>query len=232
MAVPVTKALSPNLTQDWEPQPYAYITSELEELIRIFHPFTQIVICQRDTSNIVDRYIQQGLENNLFGNGFLTVIRSEEGLAPDFLPPLPGREAMVEDVRFLAELYSDLMGCNEIALRLEVLDKAMCPRFHVDRTGIRLVCTYHGQGTEWINDERVDRDKPELNSLGFADSAPSLLDERTRVEATAPFDITLLKGSLWQGNPQRGALHRSPAVAAGQSRVLLVMDAVWGSNPG
>ncbi len=232
MAAPVTKAPSPNLTQDWEPQPYAYITSELEELIRIFHPFIQIVICQRDTDNVVDRYIQQGLENNLFRNGFLTVIHSDEGLAPDFLPPLPGREAMVEDVRFIAELYSDLMGCNEIALRLEVLDKAMCPRFHVDRTGIRLVCTYHGQGTEWINDEWVDRDKLELSSLGFADRVSGLFDERTRVEATAPFDITLLKGSLWQGNSQRGAIHRSPAVAAGQSRVLLVMDAVWDSNSG
>jgi hypothetical protein len=232
MTVPVTKAPSPNLTQDWEPQPYAYITSELEELIRIFHPFTQIVICQRDVDNVVDRYIQQGLANNLFGNGFLTVIRSDEGFAPDFLPPLPGREAMADDVRFIAELYSDLIGCNEIALRLEVLDKAMCPRFHVDRTGIRLVCTYHGQGTEWINDEWVDGDKLELSSLGFADRASSLLDERTRVEATGSFDITLLKGSLWQGNSQRGAIHRSPAVAAGQSRVLLVMDAVWNSNSG
>jgi hypothetical protein len=232
MAVPVTKAPSLDLTQDREPQPYAYITSELEELIRIFHPFTQIVICQRDADYVVDRYVQQGLENNLFGNGFLTVIRSDEGLAPDFLPPLPGREAMVEDVRFIAELYSDLMGCNEIALRLEVLHRAMCPRFHVDRTGIRLVCTYHGQGTEWINDEWVDRDKLELSSLGFADRVSGLFDERTRVEATAPFDITLLKGSLWQGNTQRGAIHRSPAVSAGQSRVLLVMDAVWDSNSG
>ena len=87
MAVPVTKAPSLDLTQDREPKPYAYITSELEELIRIFHPFTQIVICQRDADYVVDRYVQQGLENNLFGNGFLTVIRSDEGLAPDFLPP-------------------------------------------------------------------------------------------------------------------------------------------------
>jgi len=230
MDVPVTKA--PFLDQDQEPRPYVYITSELEELIRIFHPFTQIVIWRRDADNIVDRYVQQGLANNLFGNGFLTVIRSDEGLAPDLLPPLPGREAMVDDVRFIAELYSDLIGCNEIALRLEVLDKAMCPRFHVDRTGIRLVCTYHGQGTEWINDEWVDHNKLELSSLGFADRASGLFDERTRVEATAPFDITLLKGSLWQGNAQRGAIHRSPAVAAGQSRVLLVMDAVWDSNSG
>jgi hypothetical protein len=230
MDVPVTKA--PFLDQDQEPRPYAYITSELEELIRIFHPFTQIMIWRRDADNIVDRYVQQGLANNLFGNGFLTVIRSGEGLAPNLLPPLPGREAMVDDVRFIAELYSDLIGCNEIALRLEVLDKAMCPRFHVYRTGIRLVCTYHGQGTEWINDEWVDRNKLELSSLGFADRVSGLLDERTRVEATAPFDITLLKGSLWQGNAQRGAIHRSPAVAAGQSRVLLVMDAVWDSNSG
>lgn len=230
MDVPAAKASF--LNQNQEPGPYAYITSELEELIWIFHPFTQIVICQRDADNVVDRYVQQGLANNLFGNGFLTVIRSDESLAPHLLPPLPGQEAMIDDVRFIAELYSDLTGCDEIALRLEVLDKAMCPRFHVDRTGIRLVCTYHGQGTEWINDEWVDRDKLELGSLGFSDRASGLLDEKTRVEAAAPFDITLLKGSLWQENAQGGAIHRSPAVAAGQSRVLLVMDAIWDSNSG
>lgn len=229
MVVQVTKVPSLDLAQNEDPQsqPYAFITPELGELIRIFHPFTQIVIWRRGVNDVIDSYVQQGLANNLFRNGFRTIIRSEGGLAPDFLPELPGREAMVDDVRFITELYSELLGCDEIALRLEVVEGAMCPRFHVDRTGIRLICTYRGQGTEWINDEWADRDKLDLNSLGLVDKACGQFDERIKVEAAAPFDIILLKGSLWQGNAHRGAIHRSPGVAAGQSRILLVMDAIW-----
>ncbi|WVM90722.1 DUF1826 domain-containing protein [Halopseudomonas pachastrellae] len=37
-------------------------------------------------------------------------------------------------------------------------------------------------------------------------------------------DVCLLKGSGWVGNEERGIVHRSPAVAAGQQRLLLTID--------
>jgi hypothetical protein len=206
---------------------HAFKTPEPAELVRIFHPFIQIAIWERSVDSIIDRYIQEGLANNLFRNGFRTVIHPDENLPSEFLPRLPGCEEMADDVRFIGGLYSDLLGCDEIALRLEVMDGSMCPRFHVDRTGIRLICTYHGRGTEWINDEWVDREKLGPGSRGLADDAPDLFDERTKIEAATPFDIILLKGSLWQGNVRRGAIHRSPPAIAGKSRVVLIMDAIW-----
>lgn len=216
-----------NPRQDWISKPYAYLTTEPEELTRIFHPFTQIVLWKRNTDPIIEGYFQRVLAVNQFWSGFRTVIHDRKGVAPEFLPELPGRKVLIEDISLIAELYFDLLGCEEIALRLEALNGTMCPRFHVDRTGIRLICTYCGRGTEWINDQWVDRDKLGPGSLGLADDVSGLFDKRTRIEAAEAFEIVLFKGARWQGNERKGAIHRSPAVPAGASRVLLVMDAIW-----
>ena len=232
MMLEATKEISRDPVQARPGRLHCFKTLQPAELVRIFHPFIQIAIWERGVDSVIDRYIRRGLASNLFRNGFRTIVHPDEGLPSEFLPRFPGCDEMADDVRFIARLYSDLLGCDEIAVRLEVIDKAMCPRFHVDRTGIRLICTYHGRGTEWIDDERVDREKlgPPLNGVagnGVAGDAPGLFDEGTKIEASAPFDIILLKGSLWQGNAQRGAVHRSPPVIAGEFRVVLVMDAVW-----
>lgn len=210
-----------------EIQSHTFITADPAELVQIFHPFTQIARWQRGVNRIIEAYLQQGLANDLYGSGFRTIIHPPYTLALDLFPDLQGREALLEDIRLIAEVYSDLLGCNEIALRFEVLDSVMCPRFHVDRTGIRLVCTYRGLGTEWINDELVDRGKLKPEYRGLPDEACGLFDERTAIESAGLFDLVLFKGSLWQGNLHRGSIHRSPVVASGERRVLLIMDAIW-----
>ncbi|MEF8706149.1 MAG: DUF1826 domain-containing protein [Candidatus Accumulibacter sp. UW27] len=45
-------------------------------------------------------------------------------------------------------------------MRLDVVRQAMCPRLHVDRVGIRLLCTYRCPGTEWVESAAVDRRFP------------------------------------------------------------------------
>jgi hypothetical protein len=111
---------------------------------------------------------------------------------------------------------------------LEVVGKAMCPRLHVDRVGVRLLCTYRGPGTEWVDDASVDRHFLGAASGGQPDETSGLLLAGHRVEVIPPFAVALLKGSLWQGNDGRGIVHRSPGIAAEQApRVLLAMDAGW-----
>lgn len=72
------------------------------------------------------------------------------------LPEGLGREACIEDVEAVCRLYADLVELRQIGFRLTYRESAICPKFHVDRVGIRLVCTYHGQGTEWLEDHNVD----------------------------------------------------------------------------
>ena len=114
-----------------------------------------------------------------------------------------------DDIAWLLEIYSDLIGCDAIGIRFEVLSEAMCPGFHVDQCGIRLICTYRGPGTEWALP----------GSRGAAQAS---------VEQASAFSIVLVKGGLWQGNAGRGGIHRSPELPAGNPpRLLLTLDALW-----
>lgn len=55
---------------------------------------------------------------------------------------LPGQTDFLDDLGWLVEAFSCLTGARRIGLRLRVLDKPMCPRFHVDHVPLRLVTTY------------------------------------------------------------------------------------------
>lgn len=209
-------------------QRYAWTTRQPDELPRIFDAGIQVVRWQRQEEQAIRAYFQHALTSGALGSGFRTIIGLGERLKSAFLPNLPGQNAIVDDICQLSDIYSELLGCDAVGLRLEILHGAMCPRFHVDRTGIRLACAYLGSGTEWIDDRWVDRSKLGLGSNGVSDEVSGLYDHRTMVEAAAPFDVVFFKGILWQGNNGRGAIHRSPAVAPGNGpRVLLVIDAIW-----
>lgn len=113
------------------------------------------------------------------------------------LPDAPGKAALLADIALQCQMFACLMDCQQLGLRLETLSKPMCPKFHTDHLVCRLVCTYMGPATEW------------LDSTG------------STVQA-APFAVTLLKGSGWEGNEQQAIVHRSPASTL--PRVLLTLD--------
>lgn len=77
----------------------------------------------------------------------------------------------------------------------------MCPRFHVDHVPARLICTYAGPGSEWL-------------------TAP----DAVQVEQLSTGYVAVLKGERWLGNEGHGLVHRSPAVPAGQRRLMLTLD--------
>lgn len=209
-------------------RPYAWTTRQGEDLVRIFDAGMQVVRWQRRADPAITACLQQAAASGALGSGFRTAVAAGQRVDPALLPDGPDRLAVIDDIHGLSSLYSDLLGCPAVGLRLEVLRHAMCPRFHVDRTGIRLTCAYLGPGTEWIDDAGVDRDRLGRGSNGLPDHASGLFDRGTAVEAASPFDVVLLKGTLWPDNAARGAIHRSPAVpVADEPRILLAMDAIW-----
>jgi molybdopterin-guanine dinucleotide biosynthesis protein len=144
------------------------------------------------------------------------------------LPDHAGKDALRSEIGWLTHVYTDLLGCPSAALRIEVLERPMCPRFHVDRTGIRLVCTWCGPGTEWLDDGWADRSRLGPGSRGLADEESGLMRPGAEVERIPTFAVGLLKGSLWQGNAGRGAIHRSPQIDPHDApRVMLSLDAIW-----
>ena len=133
------------------------------------------------------------------------------------MPAGPGRASLTEDLSLLREVVCELHGCAAAGLRLARIGRAICPGWHVDRVGVRLVCTYQGPGTQWLAEQGVDR----------RDLRSGRLEDGGFIQAI-PGEIVLLKGALWQDNDAFGAIHRSPGLGSSASlRTLVTLDPLW-----
>ncbi len=134
-----------------------------------------------------------------------------------------GMAALAADVSGLCEMFTELVSADELMVSLESPDDATCPRFHVDRVGIRMLVTYVGPGTEWLLHAHVDRRWLGEAGHGRPDEINGVMRKGAEVQQVAPFDVILLKGEAWPGAEGFGAVHRSPD-PFGQPRVLLRVD--------
>lgn len=129
---------------------------------------------------------------------------------------MPGQSAFLADVAWLVGAYACLLDARRIGLRLRVLDKAMCPRFHVDHVPLRLITSYAGVGSEWLEEGGMPRSR-----LGQAAAEPQ---DEACIRRLGAGHVALAKGEKWQGNEGRGLIHRSPQPPAGERRLLLTLD--------
>ena len=127
---------------------------------------------------------------------------------------LEGYDGFIADVTWLVSAFACLLGAKRIGVRLRLLDKAMCPRFHVDHVPVRLITTYAGIGSQWLREGVMDR-----RTLSQADAEPT-----ERIEQIHCGEVALLKGTKWHGNVGHGLIHRSPALKADERRLILTLD--------
>ncbi|ROL67519.1 DUF1826 domain-containing protein [Pseudomonas vranovensis] len=126
---------------------------------------------------------------------------------------LEGHVAFVTDVAWLVAAYACLLDARRVGLRLQALANAMCPRFHVDHVPLRLLSTYAGPGSEWLEEGAIDRTQ-------LAREQP----HSNAIRQLAEGEVALLKGEKWLGNQGGGLVHRSPALANGERRLILSLD--------
>lgn len=129
---------------------------------------------------------------------------------------LPGQAAFLADVAWLVRAYACLLDAERIGLRLRALDKAMCPRFHVDHVPLRLISSYVGVGSQWLEEGAMPR-----SGLGQPGAEPR---DAASIRQLQAGHVALAKGEKWQGNEGRGLIHRSPQPPAGERRLLLTLD--------
>ncbi|EJM83903.1 DUF1826 domain-containing protein [Pseudomonas sp. GM60] len=138
-----------------------------------------------------------------------------QGLASGF-NDLEGYEGFIADVSWLVSAFACLLGAKRIGVRLRVLDKAMCPRFHVDHVPVRLITTYAGIGSEWLKEGAMDR-----RQLSKPEAEPT---DDSLIQHIGSGYVALLKGEKWHGNEGFGLIHRSPQLAPGERRLILTLD--------
>lgn len=129
-----------------------------------------------------------------------------------------------EDISLLVDMFCCLFDLQQVGLRLTSLNRAMCPRFHVDKVPCRLVTTYQGIATEWVPHHIADRTKLGAGSQGKTDEESGLMPSANDIQILKQGDVALLKGERWEGNEGAGVIHRSPQMSNNESRLLLTLD--------
>nr|MBV6629587.1 DUF1826 domain-containing protein [Oceanococcus sp. HetDA_MAG_MS8] len=140
------------------------------------------------------------------------------------LPQGAAASMLIADIERLLNMMMDLFEPPALGLRLEVADRASCPRFHVDRLGVRLVCTYLGPATQWLEHAGVDRSWLGPRAAEVCDESCGLIRPGYDVQSVQTGDAVLLKGEGWHGNDGCGVVHRSPPLLPGQRRLVLSVD--------
>ncbi len=129
---------------------------------------------------------------------------------------LAGHAGFVADVAWLVRAFSCLVDARRIGLRLRMLDKPMCPRFHVDHVPLRLITTYAGAGSEWLREGGMQRRR-----LGDPTAEPT---DPAAIQQLGVGDVALFKGEKWLGNEGAGIIHRSPQATTAERRLILTLD--------
>jgi len=189
-------------------------------LARILEDDTNLAVWQRQLPLHISEFAQLLLSLNEPLAESLCLELPDEDAEPDLaglalgFRDLEGYEGFIADLKWLVSAFACLLGARRIGLRLRVLDKAMCPRFHVDHVPVRLITTYAGVGSQWLKEGAMDR-----SQLGQANAEPQV-----QIQQLTSGDVGLLKGEKWHGNEGFGLIHRSPQPAAGERRLILTLD--------
>lgn len=133
---------------------------------------------------------------------------------------------LAEDMAKLVDMFCLLFDREQAGLRLTTLNNAMCPRFHVDKVPCRLVTTYQGIATEWLENHHVDRSKLGSGNQGKPDEESGIFETSNHIQYLEQGDVALLKGELWANNEGAGLVHRSPQLPIGSRRLLITLDFV------
>lgn len=214
--------LAPVLRQPLR-QPLRQVSSEqLEVLGEVLRDGINLAVWQRQLAAPISAFANALLaQGEPLGQSIVLELADPEsepnlsGLV-DAYADLPGQAAFLQDLRWLVSAFACLFEAKRIGLRLRILDKAMCPRFHVDHVPVRLITSYAGIGSEWLEEGVMARRR-----LGDPAAEPSDAALIKRAEAG---HVLLAKGEKWYGNEGGGLIHRSPQPPAGQRRLLLTLD--------
>lgn len=205
----------------------AAIGPQIEVVERIFDDAISIVVHQRPPQPDIVRYLSC-VSRELHCGETRRCVSPEQ---PDALrlfagfPEGMGRDALIEDYEWILGLFATVADTDSIGVRLATTLERSCPRFHVDHVPLRLICTWQGPATEWLEHVDVDRRFLGRNHGGKPDELSGLLKAGAVVQQMDPFDIGLMKGEGWPGNEGAGLVHRSPMPRA-LARVMITLDAL------
>lgn len=183
-------------------------------LTEVLQDGVNLAVWQRQLPVHIDDFARLLLSLNMPLGEALTLELQDDGEVPVLhevaagYRDLQGYEGFIADVSWLVGAFACLVGAKRVGLRIQALERAMCPRFHVDHVPLRLITTYAGPASEWLADGVLNRQEIEPRHIRQLKAG----------------DVAVFKGEKWLGNEGAGIVHRSPALGAGERRLILTLD--------
>ena len=133
-------------------------------------------------------------------------------------PNIDHRAAFIDDICSISQTFFEESNTKKISIQVQVITSDKCRFFHVDNNIRRLLCTYKGPGTQWIEESNVNYDW-----IGKGDN-DKIVKDKSKIQEANEFDILILRG-LRYSRQSRGTVHRSPEIQqTNQKRILLKLD--------
>lgn len=201
----------------------AAIVRSIRELKQIERKGIELCVWRRRPDPALASFVSSHLLDETFdlratgSAGVTTVDRLLEGL-----PNYDSRILLRDDIVNLAEAFAEAVKVRCLDFRLERIDDDMCRRFHVDHYTCRLLCTYAGPATQWIENADVIRERLGSQGRNFPHPDTNMIRPNGRIRRLRTFDVAILKGDLWNDGESLGAVHRSPPIKRRKAKRLLL----------
>ena len=195
----------------------------LERLSAIQAPDRELMIWQRSLPTALRGWLGQ-LDSDQLPNFRILIHprdlrRAMVPLLDDAgLPDGEMREFLIQDIEALVGSYAGITGADLVDLRLEKVTGDACWKFHRDCVEKRMLTSYLGPSTQWVQPVHADQALQEQRSY----EGP--------LEQLNPDDVAIFKGS--RAADGTGILHRSPPISGtNQARLLLCLNQQSAASP-
>lgn len=137
--------------------------------------------------------------------------------------PAASIQALIGDIARLSRLFSEIANTIHPRVRLERVEDDGCAIFHADSLRLRLLCTYAGAGTEWLENSNVRRDELGSRGRSIGKTNAAIVIDPAKIRHIPAGHVAVFTGRGREGTP--ALIHRSAPVATSSDyRLRLCID--------
>ena len=179
-------------------------------------PGMELVICRRALPSCLQTWLER-MDPSHFPS--IRVLIRPKDFRPAMEPYLDGcgmppgdmRTLLLGDFDDLVSSFARITRSGLVDVRLERVSNDSCWKFHRDCVTARLLTTYRGPATEWVQPIHAEQALREQQSY------------KGPLERLLVHDVAIFKGN--RAGPDSGIVHRSPPiVGTGRTRWLLCLN--------